>query len=101
MTDGGQSLELLLSRLAASDEATRGFIRAEISAATAHDRRMDVHEVVQRYIAQGISFVLPGAGLWIAYALGENGQETAAAIIGGLDIVGIISAMWIGIRRRT
>lgn len=100
MTDEGAALDRLLTRLKDVDPATRTFIEGEISKFTAHDRRMDVHEVVRGYIAQALTLLLPGGGLVVTVILALNGAEAAAAIVGGLDIAGIVTPMWIGIRRR-
>jgi hypothetical protein len=100
VTDPQASLELLIERLNSTDLATQQFVRAELSKHLEHDRRMDVHEVIRGYIAQGITILLPGGALAVAAILGLNGEADAAAIIAAVDLVGIFTAMWAGIRRR-
>jgi hypothetical protein len=100
VSEEGAALDRLLERLKGADPATCTFIEGEISKFMAHDRRMDVHEVIRGYIAQILTLLLPGGGLVVTVILALNGAPAAAAVVGGIDMVGIVTPMWIGIRRR-
>lgn len=101
MSDEGLSVVgQLVQRLESADSETRKFVQSEIAKAREHDRDMDRHEMRQRYIAQGITFTLPAGALLAALILGLDGRETAAGIIGGLDVAAIVLSQWNGIRRR-